>query len=59
MDPQMKNLLTDDRTVEHPAQERVAAPGESGPELPADQIYAQRLAEGPLNGDVPGPIFVP
>jgi hypothetical protein len=59
MNPQDKYSLDDVRTEEHPAQEQMVAAGESGPELPAEQVYAQRLAEGLFNGDVPGPIFVP
>ncbi len=59
MNPQAKFSSENDRTVETPAQERMAAPGEAGPELPAEQVYAQRLAESPLNGDAPGPVFIP
>jgi hypothetical protein len=59
MDPQDKYSLGDERTEERPAQEQMVAARESSPELPAEQVYAQRLAEGLFNGDVPGPIFVP
>ena len=59
MNPQTKAILDDVRTEELPAQERVAAGGESGLALSADQIYAQRLAETPLSGEVAAPAFIP
>ena len=59
MNPQAKFSSENDRTVETPAQEWMAAPGEASPELPAEQVYAQRLAESSLSGDIPGPVFVP
>ena len=59
MDPQNKAILEGERTEELPAQERVAAGGESGLALSADQVYAQRLAETPLNGNVAAPAFIP
>ena len=59
MNPQSKAVLDDVRTEELPAQERVAAGGESGLALSADQVYAQRLAETPLNGEVAAPAFIP
>ncbi len=59
MNPQAKINLNAERTEELPAQERVAAGGESGLALSADQIYAQRLAETPLNGDISAPAFIP
>jgi hypothetical protein len=59
MNPQSKAILEDERTEELPAQERVAAGGESGLALSADQVYAQRLAETPLNGDISAPAFIP
>ena len=59
MNPQSKAILEDERTEELPAQERVAAGGESGLALSADQVYAQRLAEIALNGDIAIPTFIP
>jgi hypothetical protein len=59
MNPQSKTILDVERTEELPAQERVAAGGELGLALSADQVYAQRLAETPLNGEVAAPAFVP
>ena len=59
MNPQSKAVLDVERTEELPAQERVAAGGESGLALSADQVYAQRLAETPLNGDISAPTFIP
>jgi hypothetical protein len=59
MNPQTKAILEAERTEELPAQERVAAGGESGLVLSADQVYAQRLAETPLNGDISSPTFIP
>ena len=59
MYPQCKAILDDERTEELPAQERVATGGESGLALSADQVYAQRLAEIPLNGEVAAPSFIP
>jgi hypothetical protein len=59
MNPQSIAVLDDVRTEELPAQERVAAGGESGLALSADQVYAQRLAEISLNGDAASPIFIP
>lgn len=59
MNPQTKFSSENDRTMETPAQERMAMPGEVSPQLPAEQVYAQRLTESSLNGDVPGPVFVP
>jgi hypothetical protein len=59
MNPQPKTILNDERTEELPAQERVAAGGESGLALSADQVYAQLLAETPLNGDISTPTFIP
>ena len=59
MNPKPKVILDDERTEELPAQERVAAGGESGLALSADQVYAQRLAETPLNGAISAPAFIP
>jgi hypothetical protein len=59
MDPQNKTILDEERTEELPAQERVAAGGESDLALSADKVYAQRLAEIPLNGNVSAPTFIP
>jgi hypothetical protein len=59
MNPQSKAILDAERTEELPAQERVAAGGESGLALSADQVYAQRLAETPLNGEIAAPTFIP
>ena len=59
MNPQTKYDLDGERTEEQPAQERLAVSGESGLQLSAEQIYAQRLAESSLNGDVPGAVFIP
>jgi len=59
MNPQTKAILDAERTEELPAQERVAAGGESGLMLSADQIYAQRLAETPSNGAIPTLTFIP
>ena len=59
MNPQSKAILDVERTEELPAQERVAAGGESGLSLSADQVYAQRLAETPSNGDISNPTFIP
>jgi hypothetical protein len=59
MNPQSKAVLDDVRTQELPAQERVAAGGEVGLALSADQVYAQRLAEIPLNGAISAPTFIP
>ncbi len=58
MNPQQKTNL-DERTENLPAQERVAAGEELGLALSADQVYAQRLAETPLNGDISNPTFIP
>jgi len=46
-------------TEEVPAQEKVATFREEVPPLPAMQVYAQRFAESPLNGEIPGPVFIP
>ena len=59
MNPQYKAVLDDERTEELPAQERVATGGETGLALSADQVYAQRLAEIELNGDIAIPTFIP
>ena len=59
MNPKSKAILDEERTEELPAQERVAAGGESGLVLSADQVYAQRLAETPLNGSVSAHTFIP
>ena len=59
MNPQYKTILDDERTEELPAQERVATGGEAGLILSADQVYAQRLAEIALNGDIATPTFIP
>jgi hypothetical protein len=59
MNPQHKDISDNVRTEELPAQERVAAGGESGPALSADQVYAQRLVETPSNGDISNPTFIP
>jgi hypothetical protein len=59
MKPQYEAILDDERTEELPAQERVAAGGESGLALSADQVYAQRLAGTPLNGVICTPTFIP
>jgi hypothetical protein len=59
MDPKSKAILNDERTEELPAQERVAASGESDLALSAEQVYAQRLAETMLNGEVAAPAFIP
>jgi len=59
MKPQSKAILDAERTEELPAQERVAAGEESGLALTADQVYAQRLAETALNGDISNPTFIP
>ena len=59
MNPQYKAILDDERTEELPAQERVAAGGEPSLALSADQVYAQRLAETPLNSAIFTPTFIP
>ena len=59
MNPQCKTILDDERTEELPAQERVATFGETDLVLSADQVYAQRLAENALNGDIATPTFIP
>jgi hypothetical protein len=59
LNPQVKVTLDSERTEELPAQERVAAGGESGLALSADQVYAQRLAETSSNGDFSSPTFIP
>jgi hypothetical protein len=59
MDPKNKAILDEERTEELPAQERVAAGGESDLVLSAETVYAQRLAEIPLNGEVAAPAFIP
>ena len=59
MNPQSKVISNVERTEELPAQERVAAGGEAGIALSADQVYAQRLAETPSNGDISNPTFIP
>ena len=59
MNPQCKAVLDDERTEELPAQERVAAGGESGLALSADQVYAQRLAETALNSVISAPTLIP
>jgi hypothetical protein len=59
MNPQYKAIFDDERTEELPAQERVAAGGESDLALSAEQVYAQRLAETPLNGVISAPTFIP
>jgi len=42
-----------------PAQEKVASALETPPALSAEQAYAQRFAEAPLNGDVYTQGFIP
>ncbi len=59
MNPQTQSSFDGERTREIPAQEQGVVAGEVLAVLSAEQVYAQRLAEHPLNGDVPGPIFVP
>ena len=59
MSPQNRTLLDNERTEEHPAQEREAVAGEYRPTLSAEQVYAQRLAESPLNGSLLTPTFIP
>ena len=59
MNLQCKAILDDERTEELPAQERVAACGESDLALSADQVYAQRLAENLLNGAISAPTLIP
>ena len=58
MNPQDKSIL-DERTEALPAQEREAAASQADSVLSAEQVYAQRLAESPLSGEIPGPSFVP
>ncbi len=48
-----------ERTEAVPAQEREAVAGEYRPALSAEQVYAQRLAEIPLNGGIPTPALIP
>ncbi len=48
-----------ERTKEIPAQEQGVIVRERLVVLSAEEVYAQRLAQNPLNGDAPGPIFVP
>jgi hypothetical protein len=59
MIPQSKSNSDDERTEELPAQEKVASGVETSPALSAEQAYAQRFAEAPLNGDVYTQGFVP
>lgn len=59
MNPQSQLAFDKERTKEIPAQEQGVLAGEVLAVLSAEQVYAQRLAENPLNGDVPGPVFVP
>ncbi len=59
MNPQAQSSFDGERTREIPAQEQGVVAGEVLAVLSAEQVYAQRLAEHPSNGEVPGPIFVP
>lgn len=59
MNPQPQSSFDGERTKEIPAQERGVVAGEVLAVLSAEQVYAQRLAENPFHGDVPGPVFVP
>jgi hypothetical protein len=59
MNPQSKAVLDAERTEDLPAQERVATGGETGLELSADQVYAQRLAENLPNDNISASIFIP
>ena len=59
MIPQNKSILDGERTEELPAQEKVASAAETPPALSAEQAYAQRFAEAPLNGDVYTQGFIP
>jgi len=58
MNPQTQVSL-DERTETLPAQEQGVTPGEYLAVLSAEQVYAQRLAENPINGNVPSPSFIP
>ncbi len=55
----MQSPAQDERTQELPAQEREAAASQPISVLTAEQVYAQRLADTPFPGQVPGPSFVP
>jgi hypothetical protein len=59
MGPQNKVCLDEELAEALPAQARDTVAGESGLELPADQVCAQRRAENPLNNGIPTPNFVP
>jgi hypothetical protein len=59
MNPKTTTQLDEEHTEALPAQARDAVAGESGFELSADQVYAQRRAETPLNGGIPSPSFIP
>lgn len=59
MNPQPQTSFDGECARELPAQEQDVLAGEVLAALSAEQVYAQRLAENPFNGDVPGPVFVP
>jgi hypothetical protein len=59
MNPQKPNYLDENLLEALPAQARDTVAGEAGPELPAEQVYAQRRAENPLNNGLATPSFIP
>lgn len=59
MNPQPQSSFDGERPTEIPTQEQGVVAREVLAVLSAEQVYAQRLAEQPLNGNIPGPAFVP
>lgn len=59
MHPQSTLSMKAERTEQIPAQERETTVREADSTLPAEQVYAQRLAECSLNGEIPALNFIP
>lgn len=59
MNRQTQSVFNGERAQEVAAQERGVVTQEVLAVLSAEQVYAQRLAEHPLSGNIPGPVFVP
>jgi hypothetical protein len=59
MDSDDKLLMDTVRTEALPAQEKVASGENAGLFVTAEQVYAQRIAETPLNGSIQTQGFIP
>ena len=57
--PQKKTVRRAVRTEQLPAQEKLSFDAQDASQLPAEQVYAQRLSETRPDGNLSAPTFIP